>query len=379
VIEQITKCKRIVTSSLHAAVIADAFGIPRQLELPPQDPAALGVHHGGDFKYWDYQSVFTDTNPHFGEFWVAPRAEVETIQNNLHAALATAIGEHWTPPETVKPVRRPGFLGKLLPCNWPCRRPEISVLVPFRDDGEHRTQVWHWLKQYWEWNLPNSEIIMGSSAQTPFSKSEAVNNAALRARGRVFVVLDADAYMSASAIKRCADEIVKATKAGKRLWFVPYQRLYRLNRTATLAILGTDPVEPYFVPSPPPDGWLEQGLDPSGKASHSNGHQFGAMVLVMPRKAFFLVNGMDPRMRGWGSEDESFLRALDTLYCQHNLAPNDVCHLWHVRDGVIALMTRRWVGQRWTAVNSRLARRYQIATGEPGFMRALVDEHPLEW
>ncbi len=52
VFRQIGQCKRIVTSSLHGLIVADAFGgIPRRLELSP----AL-AKEGGDFKYRDYHA-----------------------------------------------------------------------------------------------------------------------------------------------------------------------------------------------------------------------------------------------------------------------------------------------------------------------------------
>jgi len=81
-------------------------------------------------------------------------------------------------------------------------------------------------------------------------------------------------------------------------------------------------------------------------------------------------------MRGWGSEDVSMLRALDTLYCQHHVAANDLCHMWHVRPGN-DYATRKWVGQGWSPANSRLAQRYYAATGEVAYMRSLCDEHPI--
>jgi hypothetical protein len=82
---------------------------------------------------------------------------------------------------------------------------------------------------------------------------------------------------------------------------------------------------------------------------------------------------MDERFRGWGGEDVSFLRALDTLYCQHEVATADLCHFWHARPGENP-QDRFWIGQVFPA-NSRLAQRYSLATGEPTFMRTLVKEH----
>lgn len=55
VIKQIGECKKIVSSSLHGIILADAFGIPRRIEIPPR---SLSHPHqeGGLFKWHDYSS-----------------------------------------------------------------------------------------------------------------------------------------------------------------------------------------------------------------------------------------------------------------------------------------------------------------------------------
>lgn len=354
VIAEIASCKRVISSSLHGLIVADAYGIPRQAEL-----FARAANEGGDFKFRDYASVF-DGDPHFGEMWRAPHADVERIQKHLRAALSTAL-DQGAPQDIPAPRKRHGIA-------W--RRPQISLLVPFRDDGEHRTRVWAWLRQYWQENLDSVEVVMGHDGGSPFSKSTAVNDAASRARGRVFVILDADAYLDARVVQSCADRLDAARKAGARLWFMPYAKLYRLGKPLTLDLLLSDPAQPYCIPSPPVTASLE-----TSPSSATYGHQYGAMMQVMPREAFFATGGMDPRFRGWGSEDVSFLRALDTLWGHHEVMPNDVSHLWHARPGN-DWKTRRWVGQAMALgpANSRLAQRYAQANGEPSFMRGLADE-----
>lgn len=55
VIKQIGQCKKIVSSSLHGIILADAFGIPRRIEIPPR---SLSHPHqeGGLFKWHDYSA-----------------------------------------------------------------------------------------------------------------------------------------------------------------------------------------------------------------------------------------------------------------------------------------------------------------------------------
>lgn len=55
IIREIGKCKKIVSSSLHGIVLADAFGIPRRIEIAPR---LLSHSHqeGGIFKWLDYSA-----------------------------------------------------------------------------------------------------------------------------------------------------------------------------------------------------------------------------------------------------------------------------------------------------------------------------------
>jgi hypothetical protein len=73
------------------------------------------------------------------------------------------------------------------------------------------------------------------------------------------------------------------------------------------------------------------------------------------------------------------MRAVDTLYTEHQVVTGDICHLWHVRPGS-DWRTRHWVGQPASAPGvgvplPRLAQRYAYATSEPTFMAGLVNEH----
>jgi hypothetical protein len=247
--------------------------------------------------------------------------------------------------------------------------PQISFLVPFRADPDqpHRTQVWRWLRRYWAWELPDAEIVMGRSTGETFSKTEAINDAASRARGRVFVLLDSDTYIRGSVIRDCANEIDEALRRGNRLWFIPYRHLYRLTQDATMELLESDPRMPLRFTSPPD---LD---DVESTQGSEHGHRFGAMIQIMPREAYDEVGCMDPRFQGWGGEDIAFVRAVDTLYAKHKTTENDVVHVWHPSMDVEATI-RMWPGQTTPGFNNHLASRYSMATGDRERMRALVDE-----
>lgn len=252
-------------------------------------------------------------------------------------------------------------------------RQQVSLLVPFKEDGHSRTEVWEWLKEYWENELPDVEIVMGSdtSRHRVFSKTIAVNNAASKAHGDIFVILDADAYLPGSVITDCANRIRDSISRGYPLWFIPYRRIYRLTPQATHLVRESEPENPYRFSTPPP---LE---DVEGTEGSAHGHHYGAMIQIMPRVAFETVGGMDCRFRGWGGEDVAFLRALDTLYGKHKSTANDVLHLWHSvhnQHWEGYWLVKEWANQKGARVNDALAMKYDRATGDRNKMRLLVNQ-----
>lgn len=243
----------------------------------------------------------------------------------------------------------------------------ISLLVPFRSDNGRRAETWQWLNEYWRHELPGAQIIIGTDDHPAFCKTAAINRAADKARGDIFVILDADCLVAGDVIEYCATEIRNARKRGNRLWFMPYRRFYRLTDTASREILSSDPANPpRFYAAGPPNYRLMDSK------SIDQAHWFGALIQIMPREAFEMVNGMDTRFHGWGGEDVAFMHAVDTLYCQHKTSPNGVIHLWHPTIGA-TIKDRMWTGQTKPGANGNLAAQYFRAMGDAGKMRELVD------
>jgi hypothetical protein len=261
---------------------------------------------------------------------------------------------------------------------WPRRGRGVSILIPFRcpDRGNPRVRNVEWLKSYWKAQLPGAEVVMGDDPETdlPFSKSVAVNNAAAKARGDVFVIADADGYVSADSVMHCVEEIRSARKKGQRLWFVPYRLFFRMTEEASRLLLASDPRSPFPFSEPLAQEHVLGDTDPAV------GHWYGAMLQIMPREAFEAVGGWDERFRGWGGEDHAAMRAMDTLYGPHKTLPGQVLHVWHPQIGpkgaaaVVHWKERMWEGQDDTGVNDKLSNRYYAAQGRPKVMRALLDE-----
>lgn len=77
VIREIGRCKKIVASSLHGIVVADAFGIPRRTEM-----TKIFDREGGTFKFRDHCAT-VGIPFEVGKTQEAPRYRVESVQQEL--------------------------------------------------------------------------------------------------------------------------------------------------------------------------------------------------------------------------------------------------------------------------------------------------------
>lgn len=254
----------------------------------------------------------------------------------------------------------------------------ISIIIPFRSprrDGQ-RSRNLDWLLRYWRSHLPKAEIVIGDDSNfcRPFSKSIAINNGVKASRGDILVLVDADGFVDAANILHCAKEIRKERELGRRLWFVPYRKFFRLTEEASRLLLKSDPRNPHKFELPPDTCHVQGDADPNV------GHWYGAMIQIMPREAFDIVGGWDTRFLGWGGEDHAAMRAMDTLYWHHKTLPGQVLHVWHPQLGPSGAASwvhwkeRMWEGQTDPSVNDRLSWRYYHAMGNQRLMRKLIDE-----
>lgn len=80
VLRQIGACRRIVTSSLHGMIVADAFGLPRRVEICP-----AMAKDGGMFKFRDY-SASIQMPWETGKMQEASRFRVEDVKFSVFDA-----------------------------------------------------------------------------------------------------------------------------------------------------------------------------------------------------------------------------------------------------------------------------------------------------
>lgn len=81
VITEIGQCKRIISSSLHGIILADAFNIPRRIEIAPRMISHM-KQEGGLFKWLDY-SASINMKLEIGLMQQADRNKIIQIQHEL--------------------------------------------------------------------------------------------------------------------------------------------------------------------------------------------------------------------------------------------------------------------------------------------------------
>lgn len=188
---------------------------------------------------------------------------------------------------------------------------EFSVLVPWRTDNGPRERIWKWVKEWWELNFPNAEIIAADSGDQEFSRGKSRNLAAERASTDLFIIADADTICRRAAI------LLSLIDAEDGKWGFCYDegRYYNASQEYTEIILS----------SPPDFGMVEpQEGEYEFKLTSTCG------MIFMPRKAFDAAEGYNIYYRSWGFEDDDFRIRVEQLYNKEYFrTPGYAVHLWH--------------------------------------------------
>lgn len=223
-----------------------------------------------------------------------------------------------------------------------------SIIVPFDDDGAERSKHWAWVRERLEALHPDMEIIVARCPAARWTKGLAIEAGALQALGDVLVVMDADVIIP-------RDDLEEAVRLAHSVpWVVTHGTVWRLAPAPTAALVAREPgsVETY---------------DPRGDKLDRPSYTgvAGGGLVVLHRDAYDAVGPPDRRFVGWGGEDTSWRRALNTLVGPAHRGAAMMTHLWHPpqpdhHDPSPEAKT--------------LAKRYRRAVHKPEAMRALIEE-----
>ena len=233
--------------------------------------------------------------------------------------------------------------------------PKVSVLVAFRDVDGSRTRLWDFVRERFERELPELELVVATDDGTdPFHKTVALNRAADRATGDVFMITDADTWLDPELIRSGANFVAE----NPHRWSKPWTFKLKVNAQETEHILKLG------------EKWNGSVDARFGRPENRNSFSH-APPLIVSRQQFETVGGFDERFRGWGQEDVAFSMSLIRFYGAPKKFAGTTIHLFHPRIGRSG--DDLWEGQASNKQNMLLVGEYRRArTAEQ--MKALIEQ-----
>jgi len=191
------------------------------------------------------------------------------------------------------------------------------VLVPRRDDGGRRDEIWAWVRKWMETHHEDYEIFEGYDDHEVFSMATARNNAA-RAAGDwdVAVILDSDTLAEPDVL---IDAVTRASMSTRMIIAGDIRICMDKRSTDNTLESGA----PWF---PRPEGHLPKngfGVNDAIYGEPSSG------VVVVSRQLWDAMGGYLECLQGWGFEDNILLTCANIFGDGVMWLPGTIYHLWH--------------------------------------------------
>jgi predicted glycosyltransferase involved in capsule biosynthesis len=186
---------------------------------------------------------------------------------------------------------------------------KLSALIPYKPDKGRRDYLWSFVRQRYEQLLPQVELCIGYDDSELFCRAKAINEAAKKATGDIFMLTDIDLVFDPGLI----DQILQTIQLYP--WIIPFSNVSRLTKEVT-------------------DRFMAEGLQLNEIRLRKEDVEFskivtGAYINVMPRSGFEAVGGLDERFKGYGFEDVALAFSLETICGKHCRLEGTIYHLWH--------------------------------------------------
>lgn len=225
---------------------------------------------------------------------------------------------------------------------------DFTVVTPYRFSSRGRDLAAGYVRQWYE-EQHNLRVFYGDCPGN-WSKGQALDAAVAGGNQRALglIIADADVIVPPGALASACARVAAGAP-----WAMPHAMVHRLSRSSTSRLYSGRAA----CPPEPGSVHLER------PAHHAPA---GGGIVVVSRANYELVGGIDPRFVGWGGEDISFGRALDTICGPGERLDAPMWHLWHEPDPT------RLRGARGSRHNEILASLYLDAVGDTDAMREVV-------
>ncbi|QUI23463.1 hypothetical protein HZI73_14735 [Vallitalea pronyensis] len=183
----------------------------------------------------------------------------------------------------------------------------ISILVNYKKEDHHDIN-WAAVKKRYEALMPNAEICIGSYQEGEYSKSMVINNAAKRATGDTFIIVDSNIVFNLDTINKGLNLLNQYS------FIIPYDTLIYLNHQSTQ----------YF-----------HSLSPSAMINNAYFNAYkrdiGRMgdMFMVTREHFEAVDGFSEHITEWGEDNIDFADRLYNKYGDHKVVHGPIWNLYY--------------------------------------------------